>query len=93
MKSRSARPTRGASMTSDVLFRIANTGWAESEQWGGVISGVAISDVLLGPGKFVLLGGSPLLGDVNGDGEVNGLDVDPFVDGPPRTAPTRLKPT
>jgi hypothetical protein len=22
----------------------------------------------------------PLLGDVNGDGDVNGLDVDPFVD-------------
>ena len=67
-------------MTSDVLFRIGNVGWADNEQWGGVITGVAISDVLLAPGRFVLLGGSPLLGDVNGDGEVNGLDVDPFVD-------------
>jgi hypothetical protein len=73
--------TRVASMTSDVLFRIGNVGWADSEQWGGVISGVAISDVLLVPGDFVLLGGSPVvLGDVNLDGEVNGLDVDPFVD-------------
>jgi hypothetical protein len=71
---------RIAEMTSESLFRIANTGWAEGEQWGGVITGVAISDVLLNPDTFVLLGGGPLLGDVNLDGVVNGLDVDPFVD-------------
>ena len=35
-------------------FRIANTGWAPSEQWGGVLYSVAISDTKLAPGSFVI---------------------------------------
>ena len=44
------------------------------------------------PGKTTVWATSAelLLGDVNGDGEVNGLDVDPFVD-VLLTAPTRQK--
>ena len=46
--------SRGASMTTENLFRIANSGWAEGEQWAGVITGIAISDMKLGPRDFVL---------------------------------------
>jgi hypothetical protein len=35
--------------------------------------------VLVGDG-LPLVGGAVILGDVNGDGDINGLDVDPFVD-------------
>ena len=47
--------TRAAVM-ADVTtkFRIGNTGWASSEQWDGVIFGVAISDQKLAPGSFAI---------------------------------------
>jgi phospholipase/lecithinase/hemolysin len=40
----------------------------------------ATAHQLIGNAAFDVLAGSSLLGDVNGDGDVNGLDVDPFVD-------------
>ncbi len=36
------------------LFRIGNTGWSGTEQWGGIIYSLAISDILLSPDEFVL---------------------------------------
>jgi hypothetical protein len=44
----------GTSMNSDTLFRVGNTGWSSGEQWGGVMMGVAISDMKLSPADFVL---------------------------------------
>ena len=41
-------------MNTSALFRVGNTGWAESEQWGGVMYGTAISDEVLDPEDFVL---------------------------------------
>jgi hypothetical protein len=36
------------------LFRIGNTGWNGTEQWGGIIYSLAISEMLLSPDEFVL---------------------------------------
>jgi inosine-uridine nucleoside N-ribohydrolase len=36
------------------LFRIGNTGWSGTEQWGGIIYSLAISGILLSPDEFVL---------------------------------------
>ncbi len=60
---------------STSLFRIANVGWSEVEQWAGVLHGVAISDQYLDPDQFVLatIG---LAGDYNRDGVVDAADVD-----------------
>ncbi|MCK4293183.1 MAG: discoidin domain-containing protein, partial [Planctomycetes bacterium] len=48
--------TRSAANMAGVTtqFRVANTGWADSEQWDGILFGVAISDQKLGPGSFVI---------------------------------------
>ena len=35
---------------------------------------------MVGTGDLPLVGGAVILGDVNGDGVVNGLDVQPFID-------------
>jgi hypothetical protein len=50
--------------------------WADAK-----IDEVRISDVALSPDQFLQSGGitPPPLGDVNLDGTVNGLDVDPFI--------------
>lgn len=37
------------------LFRIGTVGWNGSEQWGGIINSVAISDKALSLDEFVLL--------------------------------------
>ena len=69
----SAQP--GLDFNSAAHFRIGNTGWTNYEQWGGVITGVAISDVKLAPGSFVLEAGTnPSLGDFDEDGDVDGSD-------------------
>jgi hypothetical protein len=44
--------------SSNTKFRIGNVGFDSGQQWGGVISGVAISSQSLGPGSFALVNGN-----------------------------------
>lgn len=44
----------GINMNRKALFRIGNTGWSGTEQWGGNIYSFAITAELLNPTKFVL---------------------------------------
>jgi hypothetical protein len=58
---------------------------SSSDGWIGVEPYLHIREILVYEPVSVLLSpvvesADPLLGDVNGDGDVNGLDVDPFVD-------------
>ncbi|MFC1805781.1 PEP-CTERM sorting domain-containing protein [Planctomycetota bacterium] len=46
--------TRGALSSALSNFIIGNTGHSFGEQWDGIITGVAISDSVLGPDTFVL---------------------------------------
>ena len=65
----------GLNFNSSAHFRIGNTGWTNYEQWGGVITGVAISDVKLAPGSFILEAGTNSTpGDFDEDGDVDGFD-------------------
>ncbi len=61
----------GTNFGSSSKFRIGNTGWNNTEQWDGVITGVAISEGILAPGSFIL---EEKNGDFDSDGDVDGAD-------------------
>ena len=44
----------GANFNNKSLFRLGNVGWNGTEQWGGIIYSLTISDGLLSPDQFVL---------------------------------------